>query len=37
MKKLKEEEILLSKKGKLVVKDLKKLMDRCDMFHKEEI
>lgn len=37
MKKLKEEEILLSKKGKLVVKDLKKLMDRCDMFYKEEI
>ncbi len=37
MKKLKEEGIVLSKRGKLVVKDLKKLMKRCDMFHKEEM
>ncbi len=37
MQKLKEEEIILSKRGKLVVKDLKKLMQRCDVFYKGKI
>ena len=36
MQKLKEEEIILSRRGKLAVKDLKKLMNRCDIFHREK-